>query len=141
MKKNKMLTGTIIGVFAALITGIVIPVKSSADRWYSYSSFSSPNDAGNALIIVIVLGALALIGAGAAGIMHQGGDNEDYGSEPVEDFTERLKHEERPVHASAPVVVKVEKPREKKMVFCPYCGTAQDEDYKTCESCGAGRRK
>lgn len=31
-------------------------------------------------------------------------------------------------------------PREKKTVFCPYCGTAQEEDYKTCDSCGAARK-
>ena len=31
-------------------------------------------------------------------------------------------------------------PREKKAVYCPYCGTAQEEDYKTCDSCGAARK-
>ena len=141
MKKNKILTEIIIGGFAALIVGIVIPVKTSADRWYSYSSFSSQNDAGSALIVVLVLVALAAIGAGVVRVAGQSKDYEDCGAEPVEDFTERLAHEEKPAPAPAPVVVRVEKPREKKMVFCPYCGTAQDEDYKTCESCGAGRRK
>lgn len=29
---------------------------------------------------------------------------------------------------------------QKKYVYCPYCGTAQEEDYKICESCGAGRK-
>ena len=32
-------------------------------------------------------------------------------------------------------------PREKKTVFCPYCGTAQKEDYRICDSCGAGRKR
>ena len=33
------------------------------------------------------------------------------------------------------------RPREKKQtVFCPYCGTALEEDYKVCSSCGAGRK-
>ncbi len=31
-------------------------------------------------------------------------------------------------------------PREKKTVFCPYCGTALEEDYKVCDSCGAPRK-
>lgn len=31
-------------------------------------------------------------------------------------------------------------PREKKTVFCPYCGTALEEDYKVCGSCGAPRK-
>ena len=31
-------------------------------------------------------------------------------------------------------------PREKKTVFCPYCGTALEEDYKICGSCGAPRK-
>ena len=31
-------------------------------------------------------------------------------------------------------------PREKKTVFCPYCGTALEEDYKVCGSCGASRK-
>ena len=31
--------------------------------------------------------------------------------------------------------------REKKQtVFCPYCGTALEEDYKVCSSCGAARK-
>ncbi len=29
--------------------------------------------------------------------------------------------------------------REKTIVYCPYCGTAQDGDYRICGSCGAGR--
>lgn len=31
-------------------------------------------------------------------------------------------------------------PREKKTVFCPYCGTALEEGYKVCGSCGAPRK-
>ena len=90
---------------------------------------------------MIIIGALITIAVGAFRMRNEG--EEDYESRPVEDFSERLEHEEKPAPAPAPipVVVKVEKPAEKKFVFCPYCGTAQKEDYTTCESCGAGRKK
>lgn len=64
-----------------------------------------------------------------------------YRKSPVEQFEAKktdspgeANRKEPPVQAPAP------QPRQKKLVFCPYCGTAQDEDYKICESCGAGRK-
>lgn len=50
------------------------------------------------------------------------------------DFPGQTSRNEPPVQMPAP------QPRQKMIVFCPYCGTAQDEDYKICESCGAGRK-
>ncbi len=31
--------------------------------------------------------------------------------------------------------------REKNILYCPYCGTAQKKDYMICDSCGAGRKR
>ena len=44
-------------------------------------------------------------------MMHKDKEYFDYEPTPVEDFTERLKEEEKPVQAP---VVRVEKPQEKK---------------------------
>ena len=41
---------------------------------------------------------------------------------------------------ASPVQAPSPQSRQKQFVFCPYCGTAQEEDYKICESCGAGRK-
>ena len=82
-------------------------------------------------------------GSGIIRMMDQGGDYEEYEYRPAEDFSERLVDEEKPAPASAPVPVltKTETPVVKKLVYCPYCGTAQKEDYTSCESCGAGRKR
>ena len=140
MEKKSTPLGTIIGGFVALIIGIIITTKTSSYTYYSYYPFSR-SDSGRTLGVVIIIGALITIAVGAFRMRNEG--EEDYESRPVEDFSERLEHEEKPAPAPAPipVVVKVEKPAEKKFVFCPYCGTAQKEDYTTCESCGAGRKK
>ena len=140
MKKKTTPLGTIISGFAVLIIGIIITARTSSYTYYPYSPFSR-SDSGRTLGIVIIIGALITIAVGAFRMSNQ--DEENDGLGPVEDFSERFAHEEKPAPAPAPtpVVVKVEKPAEKKFVFCPYCGTAQKEDYTTCESCGAGRKK
>ena len=61
--------------------------------------------------------------------------------EALREFEERAERQKQGKPAPAPAAVKVEKPREKKIIYCPYCGTAQKEDYMVCESCGAGRKK
>ena len=140
MEKKSTPLGTIISGFAVLIIGIIITARTSSYTYYPYSPFSR-SDSGRTLGIVIIIGALITIAVGAFRMPNHGEENDGLG--PVEDFSERLEHEEKPAPAPAPipVVVKVEKPAEKKFVFCPYCGTAQKEDYTTCESCGAGRKK
>ena len=55
----------------------------------------------------------------------------------IQENVENRKLEEQTRAALA----RVEKSQEKKFAYCPYCGTAQDEDYKICESCGAGRKR
>ena len=89
---------------------------------------------------MLILVALGIIGVGIYRLRDR---SEDYDPEPVEDFSERLEREKNPIPAPAPipVVTKVETPVVKKLVYCPYCGTAQKEDYTSCESCGAGRKK
>ncbi len=135
MEKKTTPLGTIIGGFVALVIGIIITAKKSSYTYYLWS------DSGRTLGIVIIIGALITIAVGAFRMRNEGEEDDGFG--PVEDFSERLEHEEKPAPAPAPtpIVVKVEKPAEKKFVFCPYCGTAQKEDYTTCESCGAGRKK
>ena len=139
MEKKQSPVDNILGGVAALIVGIIIvSLKDKSSSFYFGPDKSGITDVVGVLFIFV---AVALIGVGVVRMMHKDEEYYDYEPTPVEDFTERLKEEEKPVPAPAPVVVRVEKPKEKKMVFCPYCGTAQDEDYKTCESCGAGRRK
>ena len=139
MEEKRTPLEMIIGGFAMLIIGIVIVVKTSNTIPYPYSPFLK-SDSGSVLGLVMILASLVVIGVGA---FRMRGEVEDYESGPVEDFSERLAHEEKPDPAPAPipVVAKVEKPIEKKIVYCPYCGTAQKEDYMSCESCGAGRKK
>ncbi len=61
--------------------------------------------------------------------------------EALREFEERAERQKQGKPAPAPAAVNAEKSREKKIVYCPYCGTAQKEDYMVCESCGAGRKK
>ncbi len=98
--------------------------------WYLHTIGSVMNVIG---LVMIGVGAYRMNGSGEA-------------EEPglMEDFSERLEHEKRkpaPAPAPIPAVKKVETPVVKKLVYCPYCGTAQKEDYTPCESCGEGRRK
>ena len=140
MEKKSTPLGTIIGGFVALIIGIIITTKTSSYTYYSYYPFSR-SDSGRTLGIVIIIGALITIAVGAFRMSNQDEENDGFG--PVEDFSERFAHEEKPAPAPVPVPVltKTETPVAKKIVYCPYCGTAQKEDYMSCESCGAGRKK
>ena len=139
MKKKTSPLGTIIVGLVVLITGIFTTANASSS-FFSSSSFYPSVNAGNTLIAVIFLAALVFFAAKVFRMEEQG-DNDGLG--PVEDFSERLEQEEKPAPAPAPapVAANAEKPREKKIVYCPYCGTAQKEDYMVCESCGAGRKK
>ena len=71
----------------------------------------------------ILFAILSLMGV--IGNKNQSGDEE--GTAGKSETT--LQQQERPAA-----------PREKKTVFCPYCGTALEEDYKVCGSCGAPRK-
>ena len=140
MEQKKTAAEIIIGGIVLFSIGIFIAVKTSSS--ISYSSFST-NGTGSAFSILIILAGLGTIGAGVIRMMGSGEDYEDYDCRPAEDFTERLAEERKPAPAPAPVPVltKTETPVVKKLVYCPYCGTAQKEDYTSCESCGAGRKK
>lgn len=139
MEEKKTPGETIIGGIVLLIIGIVLTARSNNYVSYSYSSFSQ-RDSWSGIGVVLILVALGIIGVGIYRLRDR---SEDYDPEPVEDFSERLEREKNPTPAPAPipVVKKVETPVVKKLVYCPYCGTAQKEDYTSCESCGAGRKK
>ena len=139
MEEKKTPGETIIGGIVLLIIGIVLTARSNNYVSYSYSSFSQ-RDSWSGIGVVLILVALGIIGVGIYRLRDR---SEDYDPEPVEDFSERLEREKNPTPAPAPipVVTKVETPVVKKLVYCPYCGTAQKEDYTSCESCGAGRKK
>lgn len=128
--KNKIISG-----FAVLAIGIFMAVNASSSS-FRYSSFYPRTSSGNTLIVVIFLVALVSVAVKVFRMEEQGRDD---GLGPVKNVQERPKHEEKPAPATA--AVNAEKPREKKIVYCPYCGTAQKEDYMVCESCGAGRKK
>ena len=139
MEEKKTPGETIISGIVLLIIGIVLTARSNNYVSYSYSSFSQ-RDSWSGIGVVLILVALGIIGVGIYRLRDR---SEDYDPEPVEDFSERLEREKNPIPAPAPipVVKKVEMPVVKKLVYCPYCGTAQKEDYTSCESCGAGRKK
>ena len=128
--KNKIISG-----FAVLAIGIFMAANASSSS-FRYSSFFPRTSSGNTLIVVIFLVALVSVAVKVFRMEEQGRDD---GLGPVKNVQERPKHEEKP--APVPAAVNAEKPLEKKIVYCPYCGTAQKEDYKVCESCGAGRKK
>ena len=132
--KNKIISG-----FAVLAVGIFMTANASSSS-FRYSSFYPGTSSGNSFIVVIFLVALVSVAVKVFRMEEQGRDD---GLGPVKNVPERPKHEEKPASdpASAPAAVKLEKPREKKIIYCPYCGTAQKEDYMVCESCGAGRKK
>lgn len=71
----------------------------------------------------ILFAILSLIGV--IGNKNQSGDEESTAGKSET----TLQQQERPAA-----------PREKKTVFCPYCGTALEEGYKVCGSCGAPRK-
>ena len=62
----------------------------------------------------------------------------DEKTEPAENDSENPENKETPVQVHE--VLKEEKAGGRKIMFCPYCGTAQREDYMICKSCGAGRK-
>ena len=128
--KNKIISG-----FAVLAIGIFMAANASSSS-FRYSSFYPRTSSGNTLIVVIFLVALVSVAVKVFRMEEQGRDD---GLGPVKNVQERPKHKEKP--APAPAAVNAEKSREKKIVYCPYCGTAQKEDYMVCESCGAGRKK
>ena len=128
--KNKIISG-----FAVLAIGIFMAANASSSS-FRYSSFYPRTSSGNTLIVVIFLVALVSVAVKVFRVEEQGRDD---GLGPVKNVQERPKHEEKP--APAPAAINAGKPREKKIVYCPYCGTAQKEDYMVCESCGAGRKK
>ena len=140
MEQKKTAAEIIIGGIVLFSIGIFIAVRTSGSVSYSSSATNGP---GSALSILIILAGLGTIGAGIIRMMGSGEDYEDYDCRPAEDFSERLAEERKPAPAPAPVpeAAKAEIPVVKKIVYCPYCGTAQKEDYMSCESCGAGRKK
>ena len=132
--KDKIISG-----FAVLAIGICMTANASGSS-FRYSSFYPGTSSGNSFIFVIFLVALVSVAVKVFRMEEQGRDD---GLGPVKNVPERPKHEEKPASdpTSAPAAVNAEKSREKKIVYCPYCGTAQKEDYMVCESCGAGRKK
>ena len=140
MEQKKTAAEIIIGGIVLFSIGIFIAVRTSSSVSYYSSATNGP---GSALSILIILAGLGTIGAGVIRMMGSGEDYEGYDCRPAEDFSERLVDEEKPAPAPAPVPIltKTEMPVVKKLVYCPYCGTAQKEDYTSCESCGAGRKR
>ena len=148
MEKKMSPIEEIVGGVVFFIIGIVIVVKnSSSGIYHSYSSFGSSffqDDSMKFMGVVISLVGLAGMVTGVIRFRSElEDDDNDYKYRPVEDFTERLAEERKPAPAPAPVpeAVRAEIPVVKKIVYCPYCGTAQKEDYLSCDSCGAGRKK
>lgn len=139
MEQKKTPGEILVGGFVALILGIIICVSSGNRVSYPYSSFSM-DDSWTSIGSVMILIGMVTIGVGAYRYRSQSEDDE---SGPAEDFSERLEHKEKPAQVSAPIpaVKTVETTVAKKIVYCPYCGTAQKEDYLSCDSCGAGRKK
>ena len=139
MEEKKTPLEILISGVVVLILGIIICVSSGNRVSYPYSSFSR-DDSWTSIGSVMILIGMVTIGVGAYRYRSQSEDDE---SGPAEDFSERLEHKEKPAPAPAPIpaVKTVETTVVKKIVYCPYCGTAQKEDYTSCESCGAGRRK
>ena len=139
MEQKKTPGEILVGGFALLILGIIICVSSGNNDSYSYSSFSR-NESWNSIGSVMILIGMVTIGVGAYRYRSQSEDDEPG---PAEDFSERLEHKEKPAPAptAIPAVKTVETTVVKKLVYCPYCGTAQKEDYLSCDSCGAGRKK
>ena len=62
----------------------------------------------------------------------------DEKTEPAENDSDNPENTETQVLVHE--VLKEEKTGGRKIMFCPYCGTAQREDYMICKSCGAGRK-
>lgn len=78
-------------------------------------------------IILPGFGILFTIAAFLGGSSEKGQSGGDENAAPKSEIS--LQRQEHPAAL-----------REKKTVYCPYCGTAQEEDYKTCDSCGAARK-
>ena len=140
MEEKKTPLEILIGGVVVLIFGIIICVSpDNTTITYSHSSFAM-NDSWTGIGSVMILIGMVTIGVGAYRYRSQSEDDE---SGTAEDFSERLEHKEKPAPAPAsiPAVKTVETTVVKKIVYCPYCGTAQKEDYLSCDSCGAGRKK
>lgn len=124
--KGKISSGLVLVVFGIVWTTMV----SSVPRDPFFQTFLT---VFTCVGVLIVIAGLANV---FSGIKERNNEQEETVREIQADI-ERQKREEQTRAALA----RVEKPREKKFAYCPYCGTMQDEDYKICESCGAGRKR
>ena len=136
--KEKVFGGIVAAVFGLIWT-------IGANRLTADSPFgNTPNLMFTGFGILFIIVALANV---VSGINELKNDQDETAREIQADIERQKREEERAraaaeaAAAQALAAARAEKAAVKKMVYCPYCGTAQDDDYKICESCGAGRRK
>lgn len=136
--KDKITGGLVAAAFGLIWT---IGVSSAISSAQDHSGIGWIMPAFGILFIIVALASVF------SGIKERNNEQEETVREIQADI-ERQKREEERARAAAETAAaqtlaaaRAEKAAVKKMVYCPYCGTAQDDDYKICESCGAGRRK
>ena len=138
--KEKM-TGGLIGAAAGLIwtiggSSLFSGISNTYnDAFYGFSRVSS-NDSPFWMITAFgILFTIASLGTALSGYKEM----IDEKNAEEKNFREAAHKAEEPARATDAVTES--KNGDKKIVFCPYCGSAMDEDYKVCGSCGAGRPK
>ena len=128
--KTNFMAAKVFGGIILFVLGLSL-IGETGNRVPPY--VSDGTETANGIIgILAIIAAIALVCLGIRDILS------DEKTEPAENDSENPENKETPVQVHE--VLKEEKAGGKKIMFCPYCGTAQREDYMICRSCGAGRK-
>ena len=130
--KDKIIGGIIMAAFGLL--WMISGNSMLADSPFGHGPDVMINGFG---ILFIIVGLVNVF----FGINELKAEQQQEAREIQKSIEHRKREEQAQAAAQALAAANAEKLREKKYVYCPYCGTAQDEGYKVCESCGAGRKR
>ena len=124
--------GTVAGIIITIGMSGIFSRNSSYARIDSYG-FRHPilNDGQWMMIAFGCLFILSALGILIAGIVKLKKEKEAEQREAAEMAAKAAREQARALETRIP--------EKKTILYCPYCGAAQDEDYKVCGSCGAGR--
>ena len=128
--KTNFMAAKVFGGIILFVLGLSL-IGETGNRVPPYVS-DGTETANGIIVILAIIAAIALVCLGIRDILS------DEKTEPAENDSEKPENKETPVQVHE--VLKEEKAGGKKIMFCPYCGTAQREDYMICRSCGAGRK-
>lgn len=120
------------------IGGSILYLNFTKSNYYPFYWDTHISDHNSLFWIIVSFGILVIIvglGTALSGYIEMTEEKNEYERRAGE----AAHKAEEPARMAEPA--RESKPGGKKIVFCPYCGSAMDADYKVCGSCGAGRTK